>query len=457
LMLQLEEDRLADDTIVFFFGDNGQGIPGGKIWLWEEGPHVPLIVHLPKKWAHLASSAPGTSTDRLISFLDFAPTMLSLAGVPIPPWMPGVVFLGKSPGKPRRYVHATRDWHDGADFDTSRMVRDAQFHYIRDFMPHIGWDAIQYSWYRAPYMMEEWRQQAVGGKLKVGTRQACFFERGKPTEELYDLAADPFQMHNLADEPRHQKTLRRMRGECERWMQDHHDLGLLSQHELYARSEKDSPYELAQDAKRNPIKQLIAAANLANRRDVSTIPKLLALLKNPDGALRRWGAIGLLALGTKALSTKTALQEAALHDAAPDVCLTAAEALFALKERQVALPVLIELLTHESNIIRNETLLALCRIGEAAREALPHLPKALTGERKYKIGSDDNLPSTVKLAQACLSPPASEESTLTPGMSPTATPRQTREKLEVIVLVGIGVVGELTLNRLARGTIVAAS
>ena len=210
-------------------------------------------------------------------------------------------------------------------------------------------------------------------------------------------------------------------------MQEHHDLGLLSQHELYVRSERDSPYEMGQDVQRNPIQRLIAAANLANRREVSTLPKLLALLNDPDGALRRWGAIGLLALGEKAIAAKTALQEAALHDSSPDVRLTAAEVLFTLKESQAALPTLLELLTHESSIIRNETLLALCRLGEVAQDALPHLPKALTGERKYSIGSDDNLPGSVKLAQACLAPPTKATASAL-GTSPVATARQTREK-----------------------------
>ena len=167
LLKMLADDGLADDTIIFFIGDNGHGVPSGKVWLWDEGPHVPLIVRIPKKWASLAAAQPGTVSDRLVSFVDFAPTMLSLAGVPIPGDMQGSVFLGPKAGEPRRYVYAARDFHDSADFDTSRMVRDARFYYIRNFMPQIGWDAIQYSWQKAPYMLEEWRQHAQAGKLKA--------------------------------------------------------------------------------------------------------------------------------------------------------------------------------------------------------------------------------------------------------------------------------------------------
>lgn len=400
LLKMLDDDGLAAETIVVFFGDNGHGIPGGKIWLWDQGPHVPLIIRFPKRWAGLAPAAPGSVSDGLVSFIDFAPSMLSLVGVQTPASMQGQAFLGPKAGQPRRYAYAARDFHDGADFDTSRMVRDAQFHYIRNFMPHIGWDAIQYSWKQAPHMLEEWRQAAEAGKLRADTRQAAFFRKSKPAEELYDMAGDPAQMRNLAGDPAHQATLERMRAECERWMVENRDLGLLSQYELYVRSEKDSPLQMGADPARNPIRELLDAANLANRRDAAAIPQLCELLKAGDAAIRRWGAIGLLALGKKAAPAKENLL-AALKDSSPDVRMTAAEALCAIGGADTAMPVLIELLGHESRIIRNETLLALCRLGPAAAPALPHLDKATAPSRHEGIWSYDNIPEMIALVRAC--------------------------------------------------------
>ena len=266
----LADDGLADDTIIFFIGDNGHGVPSGKVWLWDEGPHVPAPSCVFLEMGESCAEKPGTVSGRLVSFVDFAPTMLSLAGVPIPGDVQGSAFLGPKSGEPRRYVYAARDFHDGADFDTCRMVRDERFYYLRNFMPQIGWDAIQYSWQR-PYMLEEWRQYAQAGKLKDDARQACFFRRRKPAEELYDMQADPWQLHNLAGEPKQQATLRRLRGECERWMVENRNLGLLSQHELYTRSEKDSPLEMGMDSKRNPVRQLLDAADVANRCDAAAI------------------------------------------------------------------------------------------------------------------------------------------------------------------------------------------
>lgn len=403
LLKMLEDDGLVEDTIIFFFGDNGHGIPGGKVWLWDEGIHVPLLIRVPKKWAHLAGpQAQRGVTDRFVSFVDFAPTMLALAGVSSPANVQGRAFLGANSAAPREHVFAARDFHDGADFDTSRAVRGGDFLYIRNFMPHQGWDAIQYSWDRAPGMLEEWRQRAAAGTLRGETRQAAFFRRSKPPEELYDLIRDPGQMSDLASSPEHQATLARLRAECEQWMISNHDLGLLSQYEMYTRAAADSPYQMAVDPRRNPTAQLLAAATLAGKRDPAALPQLIRLLQHEDAAVRRWGALGLLALGAKASPASGELR-ARLADSAPDVQLTAAEALSGLGAGEVALPVLVKLLTHPSRIVRNETLLALCRIGPPARAALPHLAAAEGPSSRHNgLWSYDNIPRAVQLARACL-------------------------------------------------------
>lgn len=403
LLDMLEEDGLGEDTIVFFFGDNGHGVPGGKVWIWNEGLHVPLIVRFPPRWAHLAPTPPGGVSDRLVSFVDFAPAMLALTGIAPPAAMQGEAFLGRAGGPARSYAFAARDFHDSADFDTSRAVRDDRFHYIRNFMPHLGWDAILYSWEKAPYLLDSWRMEARRGALGHGdSRRACFFRRHKPPEELYDVANDPWQLRNLAAEPAWQDDLRRLRAVCENWMVSNGDLGLLSQYELYTRAEVDSPYELALDRDRNPVARLLRAAELAARRDEAVLPELRVLLADPDSAARRWGAIGLLGLGDVARPATDALR-IALADPAPDVRMTAAEALFGLGQGGEAAPVLIALLTHDSRIIRNETLLALCRIGPAAGAVLPHLDGALGPGRHTGLWSYDDVKAAVSLARSCVS------------------------------------------------------
>src|SRR5690606_16394640 len=155
----LDNDGLTDQTIVIFLGDNGMGVPAGKTWLWDQGLHVPMIVRLPNKWRHLSPFEPGEVSDQIVSFVDFAPTLLTMTNIQVPSYMKGIPFMGSLENN-RKYAFAARDYHEGADYDTSRAVRSRQYHYIRNFMPQVGWDAMPYSWDRAPYMLEEWRQCA---------------------------------------------------------------------------------------------------------------------------------------------------------------------------------------------------------------------------------------------------------------------------------------------------------
>ena len=227
---ELEDAGLAEDTIVFFFGDNGTGLPGMKKWIWEGGLHVPLLVRFPKKWQHLAPAAPGQTTDRLVSFVDFAPTVLSLCGVKVPASLQGTAFLGEQAGKPREYVHAIRD-RMAERFDIVRVVRDRRYQYHRNFMPHLTWSQFV-SYTEAMPTMKAWRRLADEGKLAGPA--ARYFQPTKPVEELYDNDRDPHQLQNLADSAQHREVLERMRAECQRWMTETADLGLLPEHEMLA-------------------------------------------------------------------------------------------------------------------------------------------------------------------------------------------------------------------------------
>lgn len=231
----LKADGLDGDTIVIFLGDNGVGIPAGKIWVWEQGLHVPMIIRFPEKWQHMCSDTPGHVDKRMVSFVDFVPTVLSLCNVDIPGYVQGQIILGPNAVE-REYCFAEQDFHDGADFDTSRTVRSSQFHYVHNLMPHQGWDPILYSWSSAPYMLTEWLQTTEDGMLDHNMRQCAFFATEKPVEELYDVLKDPDCMHNLADEPECQARLYEMRQQFKTWMIENGDLGLMSQYELYSRS-----------------------------------------------------------------------------------------------------------------------------------------------------------------------------------------------------------------------------
>jgi len=217
ILRQLKSDGLADDTIVFFWGDHGAGLPRGKRWIYESGTRVPFIVRWPGR------IKPGSVRDDLVSFIDFAPTMLSLAGVQVPSYMQGQVILGEKTAPPRQYIFTHRDRMDEA-YDLIRGVRDKRFQYIRNFMPRRTY--AQNIWYmnKMP-TMQEMRRLNAAGKLKGP--QTLFFRKTKPVEELYDLTRDPDEVRNLAGLVKYRKTLARMRQAMEDWQVKIGDRGLI--------------------------------------------------------------------------------------------------------------------------------------------------------------------------------------------------------------------------------------
>ncbi len=220
---ELEEDGLADNTIVFFWGDHGRGLPRGKRWIYDSGIHVPLIVRWPGK------VEPGSARDDLVSFIDLGPTLLSIAGVEIPSYMQGQAFLGDRAAPPREYIFAARDRMDET-YDIIRCVRDKRYKYIRNFEPEKPY-AQHIAYMDQMPTIQEWRRLAAEGKLEGP--QKLFFQPTKPPEELYDITTDPHEVNNLADSPAHQQALGRMRKALERWMEETGDLGLIPEPELW--------------------------------------------------------------------------------------------------------------------------------------------------------------------------------------------------------------------------------
>jgi uncharacterized sulfatase len=234
VLKQLEDDGLANDTIVWFWGDNGRGLPRAKRWIYDSGIRVPLIIRVPDKWRKLAmpdnpdAVKPGTVNDDLIAFIDFAPTMLSLAGIKIPYHIQGKAFLGSQRAKPREYIFAARDRMDEA-YDLIRAVRDKRYKYIRNYMPHLsrGQD-IDYM--NQMPTMQEMRRLNAEGRLEGPQKQ--YFEETKPIEELYDTAVDPHEVNNLAGDPKYKDVLQRMRNVHAQWVRETGDVGLIPEPEF---------------------------------------------------------------------------------------------------------------------------------------------------------------------------------------------------------------------------------
>src|ERR1051325_9844959 len=220
----LKKDGLADDTIIVFFGDNGQSHVRGKQFCYEEGFHVPLIIRWAKNFAPPSNFHPGTLDDRMLDGIDLAPTMIDLAGPPKPPKMQGRIFLGEHTEAPRQYLFGTRDRCDETVMRI-RAVRDDRYRYIHNFTPETPFlDHNRYKETQYPVwnLLKELHAQ---GKLTPPQEFLC--QPRMPDEELYDLQTDPFEIHNLAksDNPEHQAELKKLRAVLDQWIVDVNDQG----------------------------------------------------------------------------------------------------------------------------------------------------------------------------------------------------------------------------------------
>ena len=333
LLEQLRVDGLEDETIVFFYSDHGMGMPRGKRLLHDSGMRVPLLVRFPPKFRHLAPSAPGTTTDRLVSFVDFPPTVLNLASVEIPAYMQGHAFLGRDGGSPRRYVFGARDRVDEAD-DVSRSVRDKRFLYIRNFMPHHSWLPPE-GYSGQSEMRREFLCLRREGRLSDTVMASAAWR--KPIEELYDVEQDPHQINNLVNSSRHRQRLTTYRSALRDWMHETRDLGLLPESLVWQLTDGGAPWTLRDDASKYSFPRLFAVADVVGRPNQQAAQT--QHLTHNDPAVRYWAAVGLRAAETWSESAQAALTSA-LSDPIAAVRIEAAAALLGHHRSEEAVNVL---------------------------------------------------------------------------------------------------------------------
>ncbi len=319
----LEEQGLAENTIIFYFGDHGSGMPRSKRWPYFSGINVPLIVYVPAKWKHLASSEykAGGSSDRRVGFIDLAPTLLSIAGQKPPQHMQGHAFMGTEEAPAQEFGYGFRGRMDER-YDMVRSVVGKKFIYIRNYMPHKPYGQHVSYMFQTP-TTQVWKKMFDEGKLN---ESQSYFWKTKPPEELYDLDNDPDEVNNLAKSRKHADILMSMRRAHLDHINQIIDVGFLPEGEIHSRSAGSNPYDMARTDK-YPYKRIFLAADMASGLSPWATKTLINYLRDKDSAIRYWGAMGLLMRGKKGLSMTGKYLEKALHDDSPYVRVVAAETL----------------------------------------------------------------------------------------------------------------------------------
>ncbi|MEM6801882.1 MAG: sulfatase [Bacteroidota bacterium] len=220
LLRELEEAGLMDSTIIFWYSDHGGPLPRMKRLVYDSGIQLPLVIRFPDKYRA------GETDAQLVSFIDFKPTVMSLAGIEPGDFLDGKAFLGKYARKEEaKYVHAAGDRFD-AKYDMVRAVRDDRYKYIRNFQPEKPMYLPVTYRENMPIMQELLRMRDAGELNEV---QALWFREGKPKFEFYDTQNDPHEINNLANDPSYTDKIRELSEECDRWMDEIEDKGLIGE------------------------------------------------------------------------------------------------------------------------------------------------------------------------------------------------------------------------------------
>lgn len=356
-----------DSTAVFLWTDHGVSHLRGKQFLYEEGIRVPMIIRLPRM------QHAGTVRDDLIEHIDIAACSLNLARIKLPDNVQGRDFLSAD-YKSRRFIFAGRDRCDET-VDIQRCVRDSRYKYIRNFMSHVS--------HAQPSQYKDGKKilQVIRGLHKEGKlneQQARPFAPRRPPEELYDLDSDPYELVNLAWEPKHQKKLLAMRKALFERMAKTRDVGLIPEPILEDLGrEAGNKYKVFLDNDHSD--QTRRLIDVITSGEANNVAKLLEYTKSPDPSTRYWAAVWL---GVNEATQGKDMLLKLTADRVPAIRVAAAQALYRLGDLS-KLIILFDHINDPNLLVGMFALRAIEELGEAGKA---HKAKIATAQKlKYEF------------------------------------------------------------------------
>jgi uncharacterized sulfatase len=363
LLAELEADGLLEETIVFVFSDHGNGLPGHKRWLDNAGLQVPFILHVPDKYKHLTSNLSGRVTDRKVGFVDFAPTVIRLAGAEVPDAMEGKSFLGETAAE-KEFIFGYRDRADDC-YEVSRSVFDGRYLYVRHFMPQLPYYQNALIFNKGGSYAEINRLRALG-QLPDPVLQ---FFAPKPVELLYDLENDPLEQTNLIANPEVAERVSRLREALDAWMIRHRDTGLISEGIMMsqAKAAGKSVYEIAREYSSERFRSILEVAQLVGKVEDPAV--LESFFQATEPAQRFWALVALDAYSGEIEAVLPSVRRL-MEDEMPAVRTKAAEILAGRKNDPQAFAVLGQLLKQEDEVQVLQAAISVRQLGEKAQPLL---------------------------------------------------------------------------------------
>ncbi|MDD6209567.1 MAG: sulfatase-like hydrolase/transferase [Bacteroidales bacterium] len=400
----LRTDGLTENTIIIVASDHGTGLPRYKRWLNVTGLQVPFIVYIPEKFKDPSEYKTGKKTDEIISYVDFAPTVLSLAGIEQPTYMQGQPFLGKYRKTARKYAFAARSRADDM-YEISRAVIGERYIYIRHYLPFHPYiptstifsdEKLSLKELRRIHELPEAERISLFNAPEDQKRlaQSEIMWNAKPNEELYDLANDPHELSNLADSPEYKEIKDELHSVLREHILNTRDAGFLMEPEMMERGKKSTVYEMAQNPDSYVLRPIL---NAAEQVGFASEADFLELTYHKDSGVRFWGVMGLRNLADPSDKATKRLKEL-LADKSPSVQIGAAELLCLKKADTDALSVLGYYLKDERLWVKLYAARSIEQTGERAASLIPQMKEEIDrltsekrdGVRRYK---DFNLSS----------------------------------------------------------------
>ena len=324
LLAKLEKDHLKDSTIIFFYGDHGEGIPRGKTNGINLGYRVPFVIWFPELYKHLSPwGTSGVVTDELIDFEDLAPTLISLAGAKVPDYLKGRILIGKDRSKPTDHLVLSADRSDNG-IDLVRSVTNGKYMYSRNFMPFMP-EARFIRYMEIGEIKQQMRKDLAENKLNP--LQKSLFE-DRPAEFLYDIENDIWETKNLANDPAYRSVLKKMRGQMKTEILRSRDVLLLPEYEIGLISETTTPYEYRLTNQNYPVAEIYKAASLSGFRGKDIADQQIKLLSSANKIVRYWAILGLRSQSPVDLKPFSASIIRAMNDSYPPVAITASAILY---------------------------------------------------------------------------------------------------------------------------------
>ena len=295
----LKQDGLYENTIIVYNSDHGGVLARSKRFLYSSGIHCPLIVRIPEKMKALypKGKTPGSTMDRIVSFIDMPKTWVSLTGAEMTDQFQGRIFLGPNT-EPESQYHFS--WRERADerFDNVRVMRDKQFAYHKNYAPFAP-NGQYLAYMHNMKATGAWERHHLAGKTNAVTGR--FFEP-RPSEEFYDNFKDFHNIDNQIDDPLHQTKIKELKKELRRQQLKYFDSGLMPE-EMRNRIIKEkntTVYAFVRDPKLYPLAQYLDYSDLALTRKKKNLKTFIKGLADEDPVKRYWSVIGLLLLEKQA-------------------------------------------------------------------------------------------------------------------------------------------------------------